>query len=131
MNNTTVKTFWDLTPNDEFDICVVKIKYSDWVPEVEDISWYSDQTQSLIKCILKSVISSRTNIKFDDNRLDVSSSSSGVAKGYAWAKLDTNKCGYFMEYRIYFTAKNKIQFCSKLDPVDELVSMEQTKFAPW
>ena len=130
MMTTITKTFWDLTPDDIFDSCIVRIKYNNWIPEIDDISWYPNQNLGLTKCILKSV-SSKTNIKFDDDRLDVSSSNSGIAKGYAWAQLHTNKCGYFVEYRIYFTNNNRIEFCSKLDPIDELVSTEQTKFAPW
>ena len=115
------KTFWDITPVDTFDICVVRIKHVDWTPKIEDIGWYLNQNLGLTKCILKSV-SSKTNIKFDDDRLDVSSSNSGVAKGYAWAILSTNKCGYSMEYRIYFAKNNRVQFVTKLDPIDELVN---------
>ena len=129
--STVVKTFWDLTQNDIFDICVVKIKHVNWKPEIEDIGWYHDQSKGLIKSIIKSVVSSYRTIKFDDDRFDITSSSSGMAKGYAWAQLHTNKCGYSVEYRIYFAENNRVQFVTKLDPVDELVSMEQTKFAPW
>ena len=123
----TTKTFWDLDQNDVFDICVVKIKHINWKPEVEDISWHFNQNLGLVKCLLQSVTSMNppyNRIKFVDGHVDISSSNSGVAKGYAWAMLNTNKCGYFAEYRVYFAdnSSHKIRFCNKLDTVDELVS---------
>lgn len=129
--NTTTKTFWNLDKNDILNICIAKIKYANWEPMIEDIGWYSNQTLGSIRCILQTKMGHH-RIKFDDDRLDVSSSSSGVAKGYAWAQIHTNKCGYSVEYRIYFaTENNRIQFCNKLDPIDKLIATEQTKFAPW
>ena len=123
MNTTveTVKTFWDLTPDDVFDICLVKIKHINWKPEIEDVSYYPDQTQGLVKCVLGSV-ASNTSIKLDDDRFDITSTNSGVAKGYSWAMLNTNRSGTFVEYRVYFANNNRIQFCNKLDPIDELVN---------